>query len=130
MRSAAMGALVVSVASLLFALAACGGESAAEREQARRADGELLLREVRSRAQAEAATEAQALKEECQQQIGEFIDALSELDARVSVAITLEAYSEKGRAVSAAPHHEQSQRTLSERCRSRRIGDEQVHRGA
>jgi hypothetical protein len=99
-----MGALVLSVASLLSALPACAGESAAEPEQARRTDGELLLREVRSRAQAEAATEARALKAECQQQIGEFIDALSELDAPLAggVEITLEAYSEKGRAITAA----------------------------
>jgi hypothetical protein len=104
MRAAAMGALVLSVAALLLTLAACDGESAAEREQARRTDGELLLREVRFRARAEAATEARALKEECAQQIGEFIDALSELDASlvVGVPITLEAYSAKGREISAA----------------------------
>jgi hypothetical protein len=73
----------------------CGGPSAAEREQARKTDGELLLREVQSRADQQAQAEAEAARSACESEIGDFIEALNDLGSRLDVGLNFQSYSDR-----------------------------------
>lgn len=87
--------VAVTIAVLMVVVAGCGGRSAEQRAQARRADGALLLSEVNAHANQAASAQAEAAQSTCRSEIGDFLDALEELDSRLDVGLSFQDYSDQ-----------------------------------
>ena len=84
MRLAAI--VAISVAALCVG---CGGQSAEERSEARSEQLETLRPTLQSRLQAQADSQRTG----CENELGDFLDALTELDSRLDVGLTYADYS-------------------------------------
>ncbi|MGH3117651.1 MAG: hypothetical protein ACRDQ2_11200 [Gaiellales bacterium] len=83
---------ICGVAILLLVVGCGGGPSEAERKQERETQATLLAGEVHERQQVAAQAAARVEADACKGQIGDLIDAISELDSRLDVGMVFRDY--------------------------------------